>query len=48
MLVCLMALCNCEKCSYEWEARVDNPKSCPRCKFRFDYDEARKAKDGVE
>lgn len=22
----------CEKCSYVWEARVPNPKSCPRCK----------------
>jgi len=40
-----MSLCNCEKCSYEWVARVESPKSCPRCKFRFDYDIVRKLKD---
>jgi len=27
----------CEKCKYEWEARVENPKTCPRCK-RHDWD----------
>lgn len=26
----------CYKCSYEWKARLENPKSCPRCKTRFD------------
>lgn len=31
----------CEFCAYEWITRVDNPKSCPRCKRRFDYKEAR-------
>ena len=27
----------CEKCQYEWKNRQDQPKSCPRCKRRFDY-----------
>ena len=27
----------CYKCGYEWEQRVEKPKSCPRCKRRFDY-----------
>ena len=27
----------CEYCEYEWETRKENPKSCPRCKKRFDY-----------
>jgi len=22
----------CKKCLYEWVARTDNPKVCPRCK----------------
>jgi len=25
----------CEKCGYEWEPRVDNPKECPECKLRL-------------
>ena len=25
----------CPKCGYEWEPRVENPKSCPECKQRF-------------
>jgi predicted amidophosphoribosyltransferase len=31
----------CEFCTYEWNAIVSSPKSCPRCKRRFDYREAR-------
>ena len=27
----------CKKCEYEWKTRLKNPKSCPRCKRRFDY-----------
>lgn len=27
----------CEKCTYEWESRVETPKACPRCKTRLDY-----------
>ena len=27
----------CDKCQYEWENRKPKPKSCPRCKARFDY-----------
>ncbi len=27
----------CIKCNYEWEARVKEPKACPRCKTRLDY-----------
>lgn len=26
----------CNKCEYEWISRVEKPKSCPRCKGRFD------------
>ena len=32
----------CNKCGYEWEARIDSPVSCPRCKVRFDYGEVKK------
>jgi len=27
----------CDHCDYEWQARVQKPKACPRCKRRFDY-----------
>ena len=27
----------CIFCGYEWETRKQEPKSCPRCKKRFDY-----------
>ena len=27
----------CYKCEYEWEARKEKPKACPRCKVRLDY-----------
>ncbi len=33
----------CELCEYEWLPRVEKPKSCPRCKRRFDYDLAKSA-----
>ena len=26
----------CKKCGHEWNARVENPTSCPRCK-RYDW-----------
>ncbi len=26
----------CRHCLYEWSARVDEPKACPRCKSRQD------------
>ena len=28
----------CKKCLYTWESRVIEPKACPRCKNRLDYD----------
>ena len=28
----------CPRCGYEWESRVGEPKACPRCKTRLDYD----------
>ncbi len=28
----------CKKCLYMWEGRVSEPKACPRCKNRLDYD----------
>ncbi|MBU0979754.1 MAG: hypothetical protein KJ709_03035 [Nanoarchaeota archaeon] len=31
----------CEYCEYGWISRVASPKSCPRCKRRFDYKEAK-------
>ena len=31
----------CEFCAYGWISKVDSPKSCPRCKRRFDYKDAR-------
>jgi len=27
----------CIHCNYEWRPRIAEPKSCPRCKRRFDY-----------
>lgn len=26
----------CKKCNYTWESKIENPKSCPRCK-RYDW-----------
>lgn len=26
----------CDLCGYEWDARLEHPKTCSRCK-RFDY-----------
>ncbi|MBU0894948.1 MAG: hypothetical protein KKB88_05895 [Nanoarchaeota archaeon] len=31
----------CKKCGYEWESKIDNPVSCPRCK-RYDWNENQK------
>lgn len=28
----------CPKCYYEWDERIEKPKSCPRCKTRLDYE----------
>lgn len=33
----------CNLCLYEWECRIESPKSCPRCKRRFDYTAMKKA-----
>jgi Holliday junction resolvase len=27
----------CSYCDYQWEARIEHPKSCPKCKHRFDF-----------
>jgi hypothetical protein len=27
----------CPRCEYEWESKVPQPKECPRCKGRLDY-----------
>jgi len=27
----------CPRCGYEWRPKVPNPKECPRCKVRLDY-----------
>jgi len=29
-------MAKCNKCKYEWEPRVPDPKACPRCKSRLD------------
>lgn len=34
--------CECKKCGYKWESRVDNPKSCPECKARTGLKKAKK------
>jgi len=34
----------CNHCNYEWESRIENPKSCPRCKYRFDYPQQKEEK----
>ena len=28
----------CKHCNYEWDARVEKPKQCPRCK-RYNWEE---------
>ena len=37
LLLLLLKKMICEYCEYKWETRKDKPKSCPRCKRRFDY-----------
>lgn len=32
-----MKQCKC-KCGYEWKSKVEEPKSCPKCK-RYDWKE---------
>ena len=27
----------CSRCGYEWESKIPQPKECPRCKGRLDY-----------
>jgi len=27
----------CQKCSYKWNARVENPRQCPNCKRQLNY-----------
>jgi len=27
----------CNKCNYNWDSRIENPKACPRCKSRLDW-----------
>lgn len=36
-----MNSCICKFCSYKWQQRINSPKSCPRCKRRFDYYEVK-------
>jgi len=37
----------CEFCTYRWITKVDSPKSCPRCKRRFDYKDAKLVLDAL-
>jgi len=37
VIITITMIKNCEHCAYEWASRVEQPKSCPRCKRRFDY-----------
>ncbi len=32
--------CRCLRCQYGWEARIKEPKACPRCKAREWWREA--------
>lgn len=32
----------CSHCGYKWTARIEDPKECPACKYRFDYQKFRK------
>jgi len=32
-----MKTVKCKNCEYVWTSRVQEPKSCPRCKRRIDY-----------
>ncbi|MBW2964121.1 hypothetical protein KY363_01560 [Candidatus Woesearchaeota archaeon] len=31
-------MADCHFCDYSWKPRVEQPKACPRCKNRLDYD----------
>jgi predicted Zn-ribbon and HTH transcriptional regulator len=33
-----MYIMKCKRCGYEWEARKEEPKECPRCKARLDVE----------
>ncbi|MBI2564986.1 hypothetical protein HYV79_03290 [Candidatus Woesearchaeota archaeon] len=37
----------CRMCNYEWNPRVKDPKACPSCKYRFDYEFAKKKRQEV-
>ena len=32
----------CPKCNYKWIPRKEEPKACPRCKSRLDWNEEKK------
>lgn len=34
----------CKFCKYNWNGRIEKPKSCPRCK-RYDWDDEEKDKE---
>jgi len=36
---------SCSKCGYKWESRIEDPKSCPRCKQRLDTKYVREFKE---
>ncbi len=37
----------CDVCGYLWSPRVKLPKACPSCKYRFDYEMAKKRRQQV-
>ena len=38
---------SCGFCTYSWTPIVATPKSCPRCKRRFDYEDAKSMIDRI-
>lgn len=41
MIMIMIMECKCLRCGYGWEARINNPKECPRCKSR-DWEQPKK------
>ena len=40
-------MAHCNQCDLDWDARVDHPVCCPRCK-RYDWSERKKYRGNVD
>ena len=44
----LMNTVTCDRCGYTWMPRVENPKSCPKCRYYFKETKNEEAKIGCD